>query len=153
MHISSRFTIAIHMLVAIGYFENDYKVTGDFLAGSVNVNPVIIRRIVQQLKDAGLVTVRRGEGGISVTRPLDEITLLDVFNAVEVMDGGNLFHIHENPNTQCPVGRNIHKVLSPELDSFQKDLEKSLAGRTVGDIVSETEKRILSESSDSEHSV
>lgn len=152
MQISTRFTIAIHMLVAMEYFKDDYKVTGDFLAGSVNVNPVVIRRIVQQLKDADIVTVRRGEGGISVARPLDEITLLDVFNAVESVDDGNLFHIHENPNTQCPVGRNIHKVLSPELDSFQKDLEKSLSGRTVGDMVFETEKRILSESSDSEHS-
>jgi DNA-binding IscR family transcriptional regulator len=151
MQISTRFTIAIHMLVAMEYFKDDYKVTGDFLAGSVNVNPVVIRRIVQQLKDADIVTVRRGEGGISVARPLDEITLLDVFNAVESVDDGNLFHIHENPNTQCPVGRNIHKVLSPELDRFQKGLEESLSGRTVADMVIETENMILSESADSGH--
>ena len=52
MQISSRFTIAIHILTAIDTFQNDYKVTSDFLAGSINVNPVIIRRTMQSLKGA-----------------------------------------------------------------------------------------------------
>ena len=51
MQISSRFTIAIHILTAIDTFQNDYKVTSDFLAGSINVNPVIIRRTMQSLKE------------------------------------------------------------------------------------------------------
>ncbi len=60
MQISSRFTIAIHILTAIDTFQNDYKVTSDFLGGSVNVNPVIIRRTMQALKGAGLIEVKRG---------------------------------------------------------------------------------------------
>ena len=47
MQISSRFTIAIHVLVCIETFKNDYKVTSEFLASSVNVNPVVIRRLLQ----------------------------------------------------------------------------------------------------------
>jgi DNA-binding IscR family transcriptional regulator len=57
MQISSRFTIAIHVLTCINTFEDQRKVTSDFLAGSVNVNPVVIRRLLSQLKSAGFVTV------------------------------------------------------------------------------------------------
>ena len=55
MQISSRFTIAVHIFACIKTFENDYKITSDFLAGSTNVNPVIIRKILGQLKGADLI--------------------------------------------------------------------------------------------------
>ena len=115
MQISSRFTVAVHIFACIATFEKDYKLTSDFLAGSVNVNPVIIRRILQQLKAANLITVSRGSGGASIVKPLSEITLFDVYNAVECVDSGNLFHFHENPNPECPVGRNIHNALDDKL--------------------------------------
>ena len=119
MQISSRFTIAVHILICIETFKEDYKITSDFLASSVNVNPVVIRRLLQQLKKAGIINVKRGSGGAYIEKPLDEITLLDVYNAVECIDNGNLFHFHENPNSRCPVGRNIHTVLDRRLDSIQ----------------------------------
>ena len=119
MQISSRFTIAVHILICIETFKEDYKITSDFLASSVNVNPVVIRRLLQQLKKAGIINVKRGSGGAYIEKPLDEITLLDVYNAVECIDNGNLFHFHENPNSRCPVGRNIHSVLDRRLDSIQ----------------------------------
>jgi len=50
MQVSSRFTIAIHIFACIDYFQKDYKITSDFLASSVNVNPVIIRKIMSQLR-------------------------------------------------------------------------------------------------------
>ena len=78
MQISSRFTVAVHVLVCIEAFKNSRKVTSGFLASSVNVNPVVIRRILQQLKGAGIVTVARGSGGADIARPLEEVTLLDL---------------------------------------------------------------------------
>ncbi len=60
MQISSRFTIAIHMFACMETFGKDYKITSDFLASSINVNPVIIRKILSQLKSAGLIEVARG---------------------------------------------------------------------------------------------
>ena len=107
MQVSSRFTIAIHIFACIDYFQKDYKITSDFLASSVNVNPVIIRKIMSQLRDAGLVNAARGTGGITLAKPAEEITLLDVFNAVESLDERKLFHFHENPNQECPVGSHI----------------------------------------------
>ena len=134
MQISSRFTIAIHMLSCMDVFGEDYKVTSDFMAGSIQVNPVLIRNILRQLKAAGIVTVKRGSGGAAVARPLDEVTLLDVYRAVECVEDGELFHFHENPNPACPVGRNIHRVLDGKLDEVQKAMEDKLASFTLEDV-------------------
>lgn len=145
MQISSRFTIAIHIFACIDTFEKDYKLTSDFLAGSVNVNPVVIRRILQQLKQAGLITVARGSGGASIAKPLDEIKFLDVYKAVECVSSGELFHFHENPSDKCPVGRNIHKVLDDKLDSIQKAMEDEMARITIADVIEDTKKFIALE--------
>lgn len=142
MQISSRFTIAVHILICIETFTEDYKITSDFLASSVNVNPVVIRRLLQQLKKAGIINVKRGSGGAYIEKPLDEITLLDVYNAVECIDNGNLFHFHENPNSRCPVGRNIHSVLDRRLDSIQQAMEREMSSVTLQDIADDTDRLI-----------
>lgn len=142
MQISSRFTIAVHILVCIEAFKNEYKLTSDFLASSVNVNPVVIRRLLQQLKKAGIITVKRGSGGACMAKPLNEITLLDVYNAVECIDNGSLFHFHENPNILCPVGRNIHAVLDSRLDSIQQAMETEMNSVSMQDIVDDADRLI-----------
>lgn len=140
MQISSRFTLAVHIFACIDTFQGDYKVTSDFLAGSTNVNPVVIRRILGQLKAAGLVEVARGSGGASVSRPLDEISFLDIYHAVECVENGELFHFHENPNTDCPVGRNIHRVLDDKLMRVQEAMEAELSSITLEDVMQDTRK-------------
>ena len=50
MQISSRFTIGTHVLVMIALKGDCTKVTSDMIAGSVGVNPVIIRKTLSQLK-------------------------------------------------------------------------------------------------------
>ncbi len=142
MQISSRFTLAVHIFACIDVFKDDYKVTSDFLAGSTNVNPVIVRKILGQLKAAGLVEVARGSGGASITKPLNEISFLDIYNAVECIENGELFHFHENPNTDCPVGRNIHAVLDDKLMRVQKAMETELSSITLEDIRQDTKKLI-----------
>lgn len=134
MQISSRFTLAVHIFVCIDTFRNEYKVTSDFLASSTNVNPVIIRKILGQLKAAKLVEVTRGTGGASIAKPLDKISFLDIYRAVECIDNGELFHFHENPNTECPVGRNIHLIMDDKLEKVQCAMEKELASITLQDI-------------------
>ena len=72
MQISSRFTLAIHIFACIDTFAKDRKITSDFLALSTNVNPVIIRKILGQLKTAKLVNVVRGSGGGSISKTINE---------------------------------------------------------------------------------
>lgn len=134
MQISSRFTIALHIFTCIETFKNDYKITSDFLAGSINTNPVIIRKILTQLKNAGLITVARGTGGISPTRPLKEISFYDVYQAIEPVENGDLFNFHSSPNPQCPVGKNIHALLDGKLKAIQLAMENEMKKYTLDDL-------------------
>lgn len=134
MQISTKFTIAIHILVATEFFEKDKKVTSDILASSIGSNPVIIRNIMSDLKNAGLITTKRGPGGIEITRPLEEISFYDVYEAVE-KSKAELFNFHDNPNPKCPVGRNIHAALDGTLLNAQKDFENNLKNYKVSDVV------------------
>ena len=145
MQISSRFTLAVHIFACIDTFKDEYKITSDFLAGSTNVNPVIVRKILGQLKAAGLVGVVRGSGGAYITKPLSEITFLDIYRAVECVDNGELFHFHENPNPLCPVGRNIHNVLDKRLDAIQQAMENEMKKSTLADVINETSQLIKNE--------
>lgn len=134
MQISSRFTIAIHMLACMDVFKDDYKITSDFLASSINVNPVIIRNILSQLKEAGLIEVKRGPGGATIAKPLEEITFYDVYRSVDCIEENTLFHFHENPNPDCPVGKNIHHVLDDKLLRIQAAMEQELRSITLADL-------------------
>ena len=134
MQISSRFTIALHIFTCIDVFKDEYKVTSDFLAGSINTNPVVIRKILAQLRNAGLITIARGTGGVELTRPLSEITFYDVYQAIEPVENGDLFRFHENPNPECPVGRNIHALLGDKLKSIQDAMEEEMRKYTLLDL-------------------
>ncbi|WP_110930712.1 Rrf2 family transcriptional regulator [Paenibacillus bouchesdurhonensis] len=131
--ISTRFSIAVHALSLIAMSPNDC--TGDFIAGSVNTNPVIIRRIIGMLKKEGLVDVRPGVGGASLLKSPDQITLLDVYRAVNATEKDQLFRIHDEPNIKCPVGRNIEHVLQTELRDAQSVMEQRLAQTTLDDLI------------------
>lgn len=137
MQISSRFTIAIHIFLCMEAFGKDYKITSDFLASSIGVNPVVIRKLLSQLKSAGLIDVARGTGGATAARPADQITFYDVYKAVDLLEEGELFHFHENPNPDCPVGKNIHSVLDGKLMIIQKRMEQEMKNYTISEVASE----------------
>ena len=134
MQISSRFTVALHIFTAVDVFKDDYKVTSDFLAGSIGTNPVIVRKLLTQLKNAGLITVARGTGGIELTKELSEISFYDVYQAIEPLEGGDLFRFHDAPNPQCPVGRNIHALLDDKLSDIQEAMESEMKKYTLQDL-------------------
>ncbi len=129
MKFSSRLPIAVHTLLVIEVFKGQYKITSDFIAGSVGVNPVIIRNILIQLKTANLVEVAAGIGGATLKKSPQEITLLDIFHAVEADE--SLFHIHEHPNPDCLVGRNINSILYTHFDKIKKTVEQELNSITL----------------------
>ena len=133
MQFSVRLPVATHVLLCIGRFQGEYKTTSTFLAGSVKVHPVIIRKVLGQLRTAGLVEVAAGVGGAKLTKSPKDITLLDVFRAVE--DDEDLFHFQENPNPNCPVGRNIHRVLGTRLERIKQHMREDLAGITLEELL------------------
>lgn len=141
MKISSRFTVAVHILSLINYDRN-VICTSEWIAESVNTNPVVIRRVMGKLKNAGLIDIRRGLGGATLQKPLQEITLLDVYRAVDVVDEGELFQMHENPNPNCPVGANIQGVLELILFRAQDAMEAVLKEVTMEELVNVLNKKI-----------
>lgn len=70
------------------------------------------------------------------------ILVCDVYNAVECVEDGKLFHFHENPNQSCPVGRSIHLVLDERLEEIQKAMEMKMKSISLQDIVRDTKKMI-----------
>ncbi|MBR6384032.1 MAG: Rrf2 family transcriptional regulator [Lachnospiraceae bacterium] len=145
MQITSKFTIAVHVITAIDYFKDHEKVTSNFLAGSVGANPVIVRNVMGNLKEAGIIDISQGKSGITLAKRLDDITFYDIYRAVDSVSDEGLFHFHENPNTNCPVGRNIHKAVDEKLLKVQQAMEAEMKQITLSDVVEDTRKEILSE--------
>ena len=138
MKISVRFTAAVHTLLCILYFEKDYRVTSDFIAASTGVNAVIIRKILLQLQKAGLVRTVAGAGGSHPARSADEINLLNIYNAINADENERaVFNFHPSPNPQCPIGKNIHRVLDPALANAQKAMEDEMRKTTLSDLLSQ----------------
>jgi len=129
MAISSRFSVAAHILTLIHQSEGT-RITSEYIASSVNTNPVVIRRILGMLSKAGLVRTSAGVAGATLARPLGEITMLDVYRAVQP-EQEELFSMHEHPNPACPVGRNIQASLDGVFTSAQRALEAELASVTM----------------------
>jgi Rrf2 family protein len=130
---SSRVAVGIHILTLLALHEGEV-LTSDFMATSVNTNPVVIRRLLGALQQHGLVAGQAATGGgwRLVRRPA-EITLLDVYQAVEE---GELFALHHRPpNPACTVGRHIQGALEHAFTDAQAALEERLAHRTIADML------------------
>ena len=139
MQFSFRMPVAVHILLCIASFQETMKVTSNFLAGSVNVHPVIIRKTLGQLKAAGLVDVAAGVGGAKLKKAPADITLRDVFETVEEEE--DLFHLQENPNPACPVGRNIRALLDGRLKTVRGHMMDDLGQITLQTLLDDLSKR------------
>ena len=135
---NSRFSIAVHVLSMLSKCC-DENMKSDYLAESVNTNPVVIRRLLAQLRDAGLVVSQSGAcGGTQLARKPKDINLLDVYRAVS---SGELFELHrQKPNPNCPVGGNIEQVLSSLQINVNKAIDKELAKYNLQDVIRSVEK-------------
>jgi Rrf2 family protein len=132
---NTRFAVGIHILTLLAQ-DREEPITSEFMAGSVNTNPVVIRRVLGALRQARLVTSQGGNrGGWRLVREPEEITLADVYAAVEAE---SLFPLPQRaPNPQCRVGRNIQQALTQHIDAAAQALTAELARTTVADILRE----------------
>jgi Rrf2 family protein len=130
---SIRFAHAVHTLALLAVEADRAPLSSAYIAGSVNTNPVVVRRLLQQLSHAGLVTVTPGaHGGAALARPPARIGLDEVYRAVDPRDP---IAVHEGPNPACPVGRQITRVLHGISAGAASALERDLAATTLEDIV------------------
>ncbi|MBB4614321.1 Rrf2 family transcriptional regulator [Novosphingobium taihuense] len=139
MPTSTRFAVAIHVLSGIALHDGE-AVRSEDLARSVNTNSTVVRRILGLLADAGITRSLMGQGGGSIlSRPPEQITLLDIYRAVE--DQG-VFSLHRSePNPNCSLGRHIVPVLETEFRRFSQSMEGELAGTSLRDVIRKVETR------------
>lgn len=132
MSTSSRFAVAVHILTLMAW-AGDEPLKSEEIACSVNTNPVVIRRILCALGRAGLVTSQTGAaGGSRLARPASEVSLRDVYRAVE---GQDIFSLHrQQPNQNCRVGMNIEGVLGDVLEDVGGAVEQVLGGVTIKNV-------------------
>ncbi len=142
MQMSSRFTIGVHILAVIDYMSSTEKVTSSVLAGSIGVNPVIVRNVMGRLKEAGIISISQGKSGITLAKDLGEVTFYDMYKAVDCVDEEGIFHFHENPNPECPIGRNIHRAMDGKLEQIQRCMEEEMKRITVADVTRDIRKEL-----------
>ena len=133
MRTSCRFAIAVHVLAVLAYKEGD-RVTSALLAGSVNTNPVIVRRLLLALQRAKLVETCKGAGsGSRLSRSPRRIDLAVVYRAVE--NAEPFASPSRKPNAACRVGKCIRKTRDRVFTSAQSALERDLEKTTLADVM------------------
>lgn len=143
MAASTKFAVGVHILTLLAS-QQDEALTSEYIAGSVNTNPVVVRRLLGLLREAGLVTAIPGPGGgFQLAADPDAITLRRIYEIVEVRD---LIAIHEGPNPKCPVGRHIATSLERVTNRAESAMLESLGATTVGRMLADIETKVAAAS-------
>lgn len=145
MHISTKCSIAIHCLIFIHECGEKNKVTSELMSLSTGSNPVTIRTIISALKKDGVISVKLGTGGTTLSCPPEEITLYRICRAIEPGFASKLIGMHPMPSSLCPIGRNIHSILDCSYEKIRTDLCESLDRITLQDILSDYRKALEEE--------
>jgi DNA-binding IscR family transcriptional regulator len=108
--ISGKFAITIHILTLLTKFPNDF-LSSEFIAGSMNLNPVLVRKEIANLKAHHIVESKEGKnGGTKLSKAASDITLKEIFEMT--FDNINLGYAKNQPNPDCPVGKKINQNLA-----------------------------------------
>ena len=138
MATNTQFSIAVHLMLALG-LKCGEEVTSAQMAMSVNTSPSFIRRILAKLSKANLVTTTTGKSGFSsLAKPADEISLLEIYKAV---DAPKTFAIHDYPSQgYCQVSCNIESVMQKVLDKAQNSFETTLSKTSLAEVIADIRK-------------
>ncbi len=130
--------MAVHVLTLLAR-SGETAVKSEYIAGSVNTNAVVIRRLLSQLNQAKFVASQTGAfGGTRLARDPAEICLVDVYKAVCC---GEVFALHgKSPNQDCPVGKNIEAVLCNLQKEIDASVTTALSRYTLADVLVKVEQ-------------
>ena len=136
----TKFSVAVHVLILIS--ESPNPISSDQMAESVGTNASYIRKILVLLKRAEIVDGHRGIGGYSLNAAPEQLTLLQVYQAVVEESKIHLLDIHQNPGDRCIVGSHIKPVLTDMFADIEESFARSLAGKTLADCIAGIRQRI-----------
>ncbi|OUP53112.1 hypothetical protein B5F17_05940 [Butyricicoccus pullicaecorum] len=148
MQISMKCSVAVHCLIFIHEAKGIAKVTSNLLAESTGSNPVVIRNILSALKKAGLITVPRGTGGAKLCADPSQITLYQIYSALEPDGMSSIIGIHPCQKRPCPVAQNIRQVLQTPYQKIEDSIQQTMEGITLQSMIDDFEQ--LAHPSDSD---
>lgn len=135
MQISIKCSVAVHCLIFIHEAKGIIKVTSNLLAESTGSNPVVIRTILSALKKAGLITVPRGTGGAELCADPSQITLYQIYSALEPGGVTSIIGIHPCQGRPCPVAQNIRKVLQGPYRKIEDAVQTTMESITLQSMI------------------
>lgn len=141
MQISMKCSVAVHCLLYIWEARGKARVTSTLLAQSTGCNPVVIRNILSALKKAGLITVPRGQGGAELCRKPKQITLHEIYTALEPKGLSSLIGIHSCDGRACPVAKNIRRVLRRPYHKIEQAITSTMDSITLASMIQDLEQR------------
>lgn len=132
MKYSTKLSNTIHILIFI-HLSYDSSLSSTKIAESIKTNPAYVRQLMSKLKAHGIISNTQGHANASLTRPPHEITMLDVYRAVE----GNkpLLHLDTDTNPECGVGINIQLSIADFYNDIQTMVEEKMNKITLQDII------------------
>ena len=136
----TKFSVAVHVLILVS--ESPALINSDQMAMSVGTNASYVRKILALLKKAGIVDGHRGIGGCTMLIPSEQLTLLQIYQAVMEQPKPHLLDIHQNPNDRCVVGRHIRSVLTDMFGEVEYAFAHSLAEKTLADCIAEIRNKM-----------
>ena len=148
MQISMKRSVAVHCLIFVHEAKGIAKVTSNLLAESTGSNPVVIRNILSALKKAGLITVPRGTGGAELCADPSQITLYQIYSALEPDGMSSIIGIHPCQKSPCPVAQNIRQVLKTPYQKIEDSIQQTMEGITLQSMIDDFEQ--LAHPSDSD---
>ena len=139
MNVSTRFTVTLHILTLLASKPGE-ALTSDYIAGSVNTNPVFVRRLMGRLRKKGWVSSQPGNGGgWELTADPDKVTLAEVRRA---LNEGSPFSMHNQaPNPACVIGKNIQGALGSLYARAERAMEDDLSRTTIASLLSSVQRK------------
>ena len=136
----TKFSVAVHILILIS--ESPLPINSDQMAESVGTNASYIRKILALLRKADIVEGHIGVSGYGMNVSPEQLTLLQIYQAVTEETKVHILDIHRNPNDKCIVGHHIQPVLSGIFADLEDTFAKSLAGKTLADCIDDIKRRM-----------
>lgn len=136
MRMSTQFTVSVQLLMLIMSIE-DQKVTSEMISESTGGNPVMIRQLFGKLKNAGILNVSSGRGATSLAKNPSDISLWDIYMAVEGYNADELFKFHPKISNGCQIGKFFKEILGIHLDEAVLAMKEKLSDVTLAQLGSE----------------
>ncbi|MBP3684509.1 MAG: Rrf2 family transcriptional regulator [Oscillospiraceae bacterium] len=136
----TKFSVAVHVLILVS--ESPTPINSDQMAISIGTNASYVRKILGLLKKAGIVDGHRGISGYTMLLPPEQLTLLQIYQAVMEQPNPHLLDIHQNSSDRCIVGHYIRPVLSGMFSGVEDAFARALGEKTLADCIAGIQNRM-----------